>query len=102
MVAITITGTKVYASIVETVLSDSNNTLEETLNFLKSLKLKSYLGKNIAYCCAAILDDADRLDSAGAFKPDNLNYITKVSEDNYDYRFRLLEIHRYKEFMEFI
>ena len=47
MVAITITGTKVYASIVKTVLSDSNNTLEETLNFLKSLKLKSYLEKKL-------------------------------------------------------
>ena len=46
--------------------------------------------------------DAERLESAGAFNPENLGYITRIYEDNYDSRFRLWVIRKYKEVTEFI
>ena len=64
-----------------TFLSDSYDALEETLNHMKSLKLKSYPGENITDCCAAILVDAERLESARTFKPEQLGYITRIFED---------------------
>ena len=69
---------------------------------MKSLKLKSYPGENVTDCCAAILVDAERLESAGAFKPENLGYITRIFEDTSDSRFRLWTIQKYKEVTEFI
>ena len=46
--------------------------------------------------------DADRLESAGAFKPEHLGYITRIYEDNSDSRFRLWELQKYKEVTEII
>ena len=53
-------------------LSDSYDALEETLTHTKSLKLKSYPGENVTDCCAEILVDSERLESAGAFKHEHL------------------------------
>ena len=64
---------------------------------MKSLKLKSYPGENVTDCCAAILVDAERLESAGAFKPEHLGYIIRIFEDNSDSRFRLGDIQKYKQ-----
>ena len=72
MVPLTETGPEVYVTIMTTFLSDYYDALEETLNHMKSLKLKSYPGENVTYCCASILVDAERLESAGAFKPEHL------------------------------
>ena len=69
---------------------------------MKSLKLKSYPGQNVTDCCAAILVDAERLQSARAFKPEHLGYITRIFEDTSDSRFRLWDIQKYKEVTEFI
>ena len=69
---------------------------------MKSLKLKSYPGENVKYCCAEILVDAERLESAGSFKPENLGYITRIFENTSDSRFRLWKIKKYKEVTEFI
>ena len=69
---------------------------------MKSLKLKSYPGENVTDCCAAILVDAERLESAGAFKPEHLGYIIRIFEDTSDSRFRLWYIHKYKEVTDFI
>ena len=69
---------------------------------MKSLKLKSYPGENVTYCCAAILVDAERLESAGAFNPDHLGYRTRIFEDTSDSRFRQWGIQKYKEVTEFI
>ena len=69
---------------------------------MKILKLKSYPGENVTYCCAALLVDAESLESAGAFNTDHLGYITCISEDSSDSRFRLLDIQKYKEVTEFI
>ena len=69
---------------------------------MKSLKIKSYPGENVTYFCAEILLDADPLKSDGAFKSDHLGYITHIFEDTSDYRYRLWEIHKYKEVTEFI
>ena len=69
---------------------------------MKSLKLKFYTGKNITDCCAEILVDAERIESAGAFKPEHLGYIPLIFEDTSDSRFCLWDIHKYKEVTEFI
>ena len=69
---------------------------------MKSLKLKSYPGENVTDCCASILVDAERLESAGDFNPEHLGYITRIFEDTSDSRFRLWAIQKYKDVMEFI
>ena len=69
---------------------------------MKILKLKSYPGENVIDCCAAILVDAERLDSYGAFKPEHLGYITRIFEDTSDSIFLLWGIQKYKEVIEFI
>ena len=46
--------------------------------------------------------DAERLESSGAFKPEQLGYITHIFEDTSDSRFRLWDIQKYKEVTEFI
>ena len=102
MVPLTATGPEVFVAIMTTFLSNSYDALEETLNHMKSLKLKSYPGDNVTDCCAEILVDAERLESAGAFKPEQLGYITCIFEDTSDSRFRLWAIQKYKEVAEFI
>ena len=69
---------------------------------MKSLKLKSYPGENVTECCAAILVDAERLESAGALKPEHLGYIIRIFEDTSDSRFRFWAIQKYKQVTEFI
>ena len=69
---------------------------------MKSLKLKSYPGQNVTDCCAAILVDAERLESAGSFKPEHLGYIIRIFEDTSDSIFRLWAIQKYKEVTEII
>ena len=93
-----------YSNVVTmtTFLSGSYDALEETLNHMKSLKLKSYPEENVTDCCAAILVDAERLESAGAFNPEHIGYTTHIFEDTSDYRFHLWENQKYKEVMEFL
>ena len=85
-----------------TFLSDSYDALEETINHMKSLKLKIYQGENVIDCCSAILVDAERLDRAGALKPEHIGYITCIFENTCDSRFRLWDIQNYKEVTELI
>ena len=99
---LTATGPEVFFATITTFLSDSYDALEETLNHMKSLKLKIYPGENVTDCCAAILVDSERLDSAWAFKPEHLGYITRIFEDTSDSRFRLWDIQKYKEVTESI
>ena len=102
MVPLTATGPEVFVTTMTTFISDSYDSLEETLNHMKSLKMKSYPGENVTDCCAAILVDAEHLESAGAFKPEHLGYITCIFEDTSVSRFRLWDIQKYTEFTEFI
>ena len=102
LVPLTATGPEVFVATMATFISDSYDALEETLNHMNSLKLKSYPGENITDCCAAIFVDAERLDSAEALKPEHLGYIIRIFEYTYDSRFRLWGIHKYKEVTEFI
>ena len=46
--------------------------------------------------------DAERLESAGAFKPEHLGYIICIFGDTSDSRFRLWDIQKYKEVTELI
>ena len=102
LVPLTATGPEVFVITMTTFLSDSYDALEETLNHMKSLKLKSYPGENNSDCCAEILVDSERLESAGDFRPEHLGYITRIFEDTSESRFRLWAIQKYKEVTEFI
>ena len=46
--------------------------------------------------------DAKHLESAGAFKPEHLGYITRIFEDRSDSRFCMWDIQKYNEVTEFI
>ena len=102
MVPLTATITEVFVATTTTYLSDSYGALEDTLNNMKSIKLKSYPGENVTYCCATISEDTERLDSVRAFNPDHLGYISCIFEDTFDSRFRLWDIQKYKYVTEFI
>ena len=98
----TATVPKVYVSTITTVLFHYYYYLVETLNHMKSLKLKDHLGENVAGCCDAILVDSERLDSSGVFKPKHLGCIIRIFEDTYDSIFHTWETQKYKEFIECI
>ena len=102
LVPLTATVSEVFVATMTTFISDSYDALEETLTHMKSLKLKRYTEENVTDWCAGILVDAERLESARAFKPEHLGYITHIFEDTSDSRFRLLDIQKYKEVTEFI
>ena len=68
---LTATEPEVFVSTMTTFLSDSYDSLEETLTHMKILKLNIYPVENFIDCCAAILVDAEILESARAFKPEN-------------------------------
>ena len=72
LVPITATGPEVFFATMTTFLSDYYHALEDTLNLVKSLKLKSYPVGNVTYCCAEILVDTDLLESDWDFKPEHL------------------------------
>ena len=75
---LTSTRPEVFVATMTTFLSDSCDALEEALTHMKSLKLKIYPKENVTDFCAAILVDAERLESAGAFKPEHLGYVTRI------------------------
>ena len=97
LVPMTSTGPGLFVATMTIFLYDCYDALEDTLTQMEILKLKSYSGENVTDCCAEILVDAERFDSAGDFKPDNLGYITRIFEDNSDSRFCLWDIKKYKE-----
>ena len=86
---LTATGPEVFVATMTTFISDSYEALEETMNNMKSLKLKSYPGENAPDCCAAILVYAECLESARAFNPEHLGYTNRIFEDTSDSRFYL-------------
>ena len=94
MVPLTATGPEFFVATMIKFISDSHDALEETLNHMKIIKLKSYPGENVTDCCAAILVDAERLESAGAFNPEHIGYIICIFEDTSDSRFRLWYIQK--------
>ena len=100
--SLTATIPEVSVSTMNTFLYDYYGGLEDTLTRMKSLKLKSFPGQNVADFCAAILVEDERLDSAGALNHEHLGYITCIFEDTYDSRFRLWDIHDYNNVTEFI
>ena len=59
-------------------------------------------GVSVTDFCAAILVDADLLESSREFKLEHLGCITGIFEDTSDSRFRLWGIQKYKEVTEFI
>ena len=95
-------GLEVYVTTMTKFIPDSYDYLEENLTHMKSLKLKIYPGGNVSDCCNSILVDNERLEISGAFNTEHLEYITRIFEYNYDSRFCVWEIHKYKDFTEFI
>ena len=86
----------IFVSTMTIFISNSYDALEETIYHVKSLKLKIYTEENVTHFCAAILVDAERLESTRACKTDPLGYITRIFEDTPDSRFRLWDIQKYK------
>ena len=78
MLPLTATGPEVFVATMNKFLSDSYDDLEETLTHMKSLKLNIYPGVNVTDFFAAILIDADHLESARAFNPEHLGHITCI------------------------
>ena len=70
LVPMTATGPEVFVVTMTSFLYDYYDALEETLNHMKSHKLKNYPGEKVTDCCVAILVDAERFESAGDFKPE--------------------------------
>ena len=85
-----------------TVISGYYYSLVETLNHMKSLKLKDCLGENVADCYDVILVYVERLESSGDFNPNHLSCIIFIFGDTSDSRFCLQATQNYKQVMEFI
>ena len=84
LVSLTATGPEVYIATMITVLSGSYDSLVETINHMKSLKLRDHPGENVTYFCDTILVDAKSLESDIVFNPNHLGYIISTFEDTYD------------------
>ena len=69
LVLLSAIGPKVYVVTMITVISHSYGYLVETLNHMKSLKIKDNPGENVADCCDEILVDDERLESIGSLIP---------------------------------
>ena len=102
MVPLTATGPEVYVATMTTILSDSYCYLVDTLNYMKSLKLKDNLGRDVADFYDEILVNKESHESAGAFKPEHIGYIIRIFEDTSNSIFRLWETHKYKEVIDFV
>ena len=89
LVLLTATGPEVYVATMNTIISDSYYSLVDTLNHTKNLKLKDHPGRDAANFYEAILVNVESLESARAFKPENLGYIIHIFEDTSDSRFHL-------------
>ena len=92
---LTATGREVFVSNMTKFLFYSYDNLEETINHMNSLKLKSYPGESVTYFCGVILVDVGRLESHGVFNSEHLGYITYIFEDTSDSVFRLWSILKY-------
>ena len=67
---------EVYVSTMTIFISNSCNTLEETLTHMNSLNLESYIGKNVTYLLSVILVGSELLESSRTFNTEHLGYIT--------------------------
>ena len=102
LVPLTATVTEVYVPTTTSAISDSYDSLVDTLNHTKSLNIKDNAWGDVTNFCDAILLDTERLESAGEFKPEHLGYIIRIFEDTSDYRFYLWATQKYKDIMEFV
>ena len=102
LVPLTATGPEVYVATMTTILTDYYYSLVDTINQMKSLKLKDNQGGDAADFHDEILVNVESLESAGYFKPEHLGYIIRIFENNSNSRFQIWATHKYKEFMEFV
>ena len=102
LVSLISTRPGLYVAAMTTVLSDSYASLVETLNHMKSLKIKYHPGDDVAYFSYAILVNAGRLDSYRAFNLNHLGYIIRIFEDTSGYILNLWETRKYKDIVDFI
>ena len=72
LVPLTATVPEVFFTTMTTFIYNYYDVLDENLNDMKSIKIIIYPEENVTYCCAEILVDAERLESTGAFNPENL------------------------------
>ena len=102
LVLLTATVPEVYVATMTTIISEYYYSLADTLNQMKSLKLKDNQGGDTADYYDAILENVEDLESAGAFKPDHLGYIISIFENTSDSRFNLWATQKYKAVMDFV
>ena len=89
LMSLTETGPEFYVATMTTILSGSYDSLVETMNYIKSLKLKDHPEENVSYFCDAILVYAERLEIYGAFNPEHIGCIIHIFEDTSDYRLHI-------------
>ena len=89
LVPLTATGPEAFVATFTTFISNSYDSLKETLTHIKSLKQNIYPGEKVTYLCATIFVYYDRGESVRAFKPDHLGCTTRIFEYTSDSRFRL-------------
>ena len=63
LVSLIATGPEVYVTTMTIVLYNSYDYLVDTLNHMKSLKLKDNPWENVAYCCDTIVVDVELLET---------------------------------------
>ena len=95
MVTLKDTETEIYVITIPTVISESNDTLEETLDHFNSLKIRIYPMEVVVHFYAAILVDSDHLDSDISFQSYELGYFTCIFEDTSNSRVFLWGIYNY-------
>ena len=89
LVPLAATRPEVYVAIMTTIISNSYYSLVDTLNHMKSLKLKDNQGGDTADFYNTILENVEGLESARAFKPEHLGCIIRIFENTADFRFNL-------------
>ena len=97
-----VTIPEVYVATMTTVLFDYYDSLVDTLEHNKSLKIKDHPGGNVTDCYDTILVDVELLESSGAFKPKHPGYTIRIFEDTSNSRIYIWATNKYKEVMDFV
>ena len=73
--------TEVYVATIKTFIYYYYDSLEETLNHMKIIKLNRYPGDNDISCFEAMLIDTECLEITRPFNNDHFGYITRIFEN---------------------
>ena len=82
-----------------TMMSES---YEPTLTHMKNIKQAYFTGKSFSDCCASIVSNEDRLDSAGVLNPEYLEDLSSILEESKDNCFQVWEMVKYHKVTNFL